>query len=198
MFTGLVEGTAELVATERQGSGLRLSFGLDGLAESVSIGDSIAISGCCLTAIAIDGMYVAFEAGEETLAKTGLGRLSLGDRVNIERSLRVGDRMGGHFVSGHVDGQGVLRRRVEDGAWAYFHFAAPKSLLRQMASKGSITIDGVSLTLVDVSDEEFSIALIPHTLSVTTLGRLTEGDSVNLETDILAKYVQRISTFPNS
>ena len=195
MFTGLVEGTAELVTKERQGSGLRLAFDLEGLADSVLIGDSIAISGCCLTAIAIDGTHVAFEAGEETLAKTGLGRLNLGDRVNIERSLRIGDRMGGHFVSGHVDGQGVLRRRLEDGAWAYFHFEAPKSLLRQMASKGSITIDGVSLTLVDVSDEEFSIALIPHTLSVTTLGQMIEGDSVNLETDILAKYVQRISTF---
>jgi riboflavin synthase len=198
MFTGLVEGTAELVATERQGSGLRLSLALNAIADGVAIGDSIAISGCCLTAIAIEKGTVAFEAGEETLAKTGLGRLKIGDRVNIERSLRVGDRMGGHFVSGHIDGQGVLRRRVEDGQWAYFHFTAPKSLLRQMASKGSITIDGVSLTLVDVSDEEFSIALIPHTLSVTTLGQLTVGDSVNLETDILAKYVQRISTFPNS
>ena len=195
MFTGLVEGTAALVAMERQGSGTRLVFDLELLAKGVDIGDSIAISGCCLTVIAIDRTLVAFEAGEETLAKTHLGRLKLGDKSNIERSLRVGDRMGGHFVTGHIDGQGTLRRRIEDGSWAYFHFAASRSLLLQMAAKGSITIDGVSLTLVEVSHEEFSIALIPHTLSVTTLGQLREGDTVNLETDILAKYVQRISTF---
>ncbi len=195
MFTGLVEGTSTLVAVERQGSGVRLWFDLDQLANGVNIGDSIAISGCCLTVISIEGTHVAFEAGGETLAKTGLGRLTPGHRVNIERSLRVGDRMGGHFVTGHVDGQGTLRRRVEDGNWAYFYFGASRSLLQQMASKGSITIDGVSLTLVDVNDEEFSIALIPHTLAVTTLGQLNEGGEVNLETDILAKYVQRIATF---
>jgi riboflavin synthase len=195
MFTGLVEGIAELVSIEHEGSGVRLEFDLGPLAEGVVLGDSISISGCCLTAISIENQNVAFEAGEETLAKTGLGRLRLGQRVNIERSLRVGDRMGGHFVSGHVDGQGTLRKRVEDGAWAYFYFAASRSLLQQMAPKGSITIDGVSLTLVDVNDEEFSIALIPHTLAVTTLGQLRVGDKVQLETDILAKYVQRIATF---
>ncbi len=195
MFTGLVEGTSKLVTLERQGSGVRLVFDLEELAVGVEIGDSIAISGCCLTAISVDGTHIAFEAGEETLTKTGLGRLKPGDQVNIERSLQVGGRMGGHFVTGHIDGQGTLRRRVEDGTWAYFHFGASRSLLQQMASKGSITIDGVSLTLVDVKDDEFSIALIPHTLSVTTLGQLGEGDMVNLETDILAKYVQRIATF---
>jgi riboflavin synthase len=195
MFTGLVEGTAALISIELQGPGVRLTFDLGTLAEGVILGDSIAISGCCLTAISIEGTRVAFEAGEETLAKTGLGGLKPGDRVNIERSLRVGDRMGGHFVTGHVDGQGTLRRRLEDGQWAYFYFGASRSLLQQMASKGSITVDGVSLTLVDVNDEEFSIALIPHTLSVTTLGQLKVADMVNLETDILAKYVQRISTF---
>jgi riboflavin synthase len=197
MFTGLVESTAPLVRAISQGSGVRLSFDLGKLAEGAQLGDSISVSGCCLTVIAIDGGIVSFEAGEESLAKTGLGRLKPGSFVNIERSLRVGDRMGGHFVSGHVDGQGKLRRRVDDGAWSYFYFEAPLALLRQMASKGSITIDGVSLTLVDVSDTEFSIALIPHTLSVTTLNSLREGDYVNLETDILAKYVQRI-TLPNS
>ncbi len=197
MFTGLVESTAPLVGATSQGSGVQLRFDLGKLAQGVQIGDSIAVSGCCLTVIAIDGEIVSFEAGEETLTKTGLGKLQAGSLVNIERSLRVGDRMGGHFVSGHVDGQGKLKRRVDDGAWSYFYFEAPLSLLRQMASKGSITIDGVSLTLVDVSDSEFSIALIPHTLSVTTLGSLRQGDSVNLETDILAKYVQRI-TLPKS
>ncbi|MDZ4848879.1 MAG: riboflavin synthase [Pirellulaceae bacterium] len=197
MFTGLIEGVSKLVAVVRQGSGLKLSFDLGPLADGVSIGHSIAISGCCLTAISVQGTIVDFEAGEETLTKTGLGRLKTNGLVNIERSLRVGDRMGGHFVTGHVDGQGVLTKRIEDGPWANFHFAASAPLLGQMASKGSITIDGVSLTLVEVNDQEFSVALIPHTLSVTTLGSLTEGDSVNLETDILAKYAQRISIFPN-
>jgi riboflavin synthase len=194
MFTGLVEGTAPLIAAIPDGTGVRLAFDLGELANGAQLGDSIAISGCCLTVVAIDGQQLSFEAGEETLSKTGLGRLHAGDRVNIERSLRVGDRMGGHFVTGHVDGQGQLKRRVEDGPWAYFYFAAPKSLLIQMANKGSITIDGVSLTLVEVSDSEFSIALIPHTLSVTSLGGLREGDFVNLETDILAKYVQRAAS----
>lgn len=197
MFTGLVEGTAPLVEAVSQGAGVRFSFDLGDLSHGVQLGDSISISGCCLTVIALNGKIVSFEAGEETLKKTGLGKLKAGNLVNIERSLRVGDRMGGHFVSGHVDGQGTLRRRADDGAWSYFYFEAPIGLLRQMASKGSITIDGVSLTLVEVSDSEFSIALIPHTLSVTTLGSLREGDTVNIETDILAKYVQRI-TLPNS
>ncbi len=196
MFTGLVEGMAELTSLDREGSGVRLGLKLGPIAESVGLGDSIAINGCCLTVVAVDGETAWFEAGEETLSKTGLGGLKPRDRVNVERSLRVGDRMGGHFVTGHVDGRGKLIRRVQDGPWAFFYFEAPLPLLRQMASKGSITIDGVSLTLVEVSDAHFSIALIPHTLSVTTLGSLNEGDQVNLETDILAKYVQRISS-PN-
>lgn len=195
MFTGLVEGIASLTASTPQGSGVRLTFDLDRLAEGLTVGDSVAINGCCLTVVAIDGSHVSFEAGEETLAKTGLGGLRPDDRVNIERSLRVGDSMGGHFVTGHIDGQGTLRKRIDDGEWSYFHFAAPPRLLKQMASKGSITVDGVSLTLVDVTNDEFSIALIPHTLSVTTLGHLQIGDLVNLETDILAKYVERISCF---
>ena len=111
--------------------------------------------------------------------------------MNVERSLRVGDRLGGHFVTGHIDGLGTLERRDDSGSWSTFWIRAPRELLRQMASKGSIAVDGVSLTLVDVDDERFSLMLIPHTLDATTLGRLVAGDSVNLETDLLAKYVQR-------
>jgi riboflavin synthase len=144
-----------------------------------------------LTVVAIEGLTCWFELGSETLSRTSLGRLAVSDTANCERSLKVGDRMGGHYVTGHVDGQGRLRERLDDGQWSYFFFEAPLPLLRQMVSKGSITIDGVSLTLVDANDEFFSVALIPHTLSETTLGRLQEGDQVNLETDILAKYVQR-------
>ena len=157
----------------------------------MAIGDSIAINGCCLTVIGIDGDRFAFQAGEETLRRTNLGRLQAGSRANVERSLKAGDRLGGHFVMGHIDGPGTLASRRDDGDWATFRFTAAGELTRQMASKGSIAIDGVSLTLVDVENSGFSVALIPHTLSVTTLGRLQPGDTVNLETDVLAKYVER-------
>lgn len=180
-----------LTDSRADGSGKLMSFDLGECAQGVAIGDSIALNGCCLTVVAIDGNCCSFELGEETLSKTTLGRLSVGDRVNCERSLRVGDRMGGHFVTGHVDGPGVLRERRDDGQWSYFYFTADIALLKQMASKGSICIDGVSLTVVDATDAYFSIALIPHTLSVTTLGSLQTGDVVNLETDILAKYIAR-------
>jgi len=141
--------------------------------------------------IAIDASLCTFELGSETLSKTKFLSLKPNAYVNIERSLRVGDRVGGHFVTGHVDGLGELQHRRDDREWAHFYFLASKSLLRQMVPKGSITIDGVSLTVVDATDEMFSIALIPHTLEVTTLGRLQIHDKVHLETDILAKYVQR-------
>jgi riboflavin synthase len=193
MFTGLVEALAKLVACQPQGTAVRLDIDLKNLIEGVSIGDSIAINGCCLTVVALDGTIVSFEAGSETLAKTGLGRLGVDDQVNIERSLRVGDRLGGHFVTGHIDGQGRLAKKRVEGDWAFLYFEAPSQQLKQMASKGSIAIDGVSLTLVDVDNATFSVALIPHTLAVTTLGKLQVGDSVNLETDILAKYVQRLA-----
>ena len=168
MFTGLVEGKVPLVETVADGTGKRMGFDLGPLCEGVRIGDSIALNGCCLTVIAIDGTRCWFELGSETLARTSLGRLSLMESANCERSLRVGDRMGGHFVTGHVDGQGTLERRSDDGQWSTFYFKAPLNLLRQMASKGSITVDGVSLTLVDANDEYFSLALIPHTLTNTS------------------------------
>lgn len=191
MFTGLVEGKATLLESNPSGSGKLMCFELGELSVGVNIGDSIALNGCCLTVVKITNSACWFELGEETLSKTNLGKLGLGYAVNCERSLRVGDRMGGHFVTGHIDGPGTLTQRRDDGQWSYFYFEAALGLLRQMAPKGSITIDGVSLTLVDANDSFFSIALIPHTLAVTTLGSLNLGDSVNLETDILAKYVQR-------
>ncbi|MCY2975786.1 MAG: riboflavin synthase [Planctomycetota bacterium] len=220
MFTGLVEGTAILQEVIPETAGVRLVFEFHfpttPEVSPINLGDSVSISGCCLTVVDIQPtprdpevtnasadtsssseatkihLRVAFQAGEETLSKTRLGELTPGSRVNYERSLRVGDRMGGHFVTGHIDGLGHLIQRQDDGQWSYFFFSAPLPLLRQMVNKGSITIDGVSLTVVSADDSQFSIALIPHTLSVTTLGQLREGDYVNLETDILAKYVQRI------
>jgi len=191
MFTGLVEAKVGLVESQIEGTGKRLGFDLGPLSDTVQIGDSIALNGCCLTVVEILATTCWFELGAETLSRTSLGKLTIGGLANCERSIRVGDRMGGHFVTGHVDGLGTLKQRRDEGEWSYFTFSADQPLLRQMASKGSITIDGVSLTLVDVNDEIFSIALIPHTLKVTTLGDLRVGDQVNLETDILAKYVQR-------
>ena len=191
MFTGLVEAKVPLIETLIEGTGKRMGFDLGTVSDGVRIGDSIALNGCCLTVVAIQETQCWFELGAETLARTSLGRLDVSDFANCERALKVGDRLGGHYVTGHIDGQGILDRRVDEGEWSYFYFKAPLSLLRQMASKGSITVDGVSLTLVDANDEFFSVALIPHTLSNTTLGGLQVGDQVNLETDILAKYVQR-------
>ena len=191
MFTGLVEAKVPLVESLLEGAGKRMGFDLGPICDGVRIGDSIAINGCCLTVIAIDGPKCWFELGAETLSRTSLGKLKTSQTANCERSLKVGDRMGGHFVTGHIDGQGTLERRRDEGEWSYFNFQAPLTLLRQMASKGSITVDGVSLTLVDANDQFFSVALIPHSLRSTTLGNLQVGDEVNLETDILAKYVQR-------
>lgn len=192
MFTGLVEKLATVVAIQSEPPGVRLRISAGEIAESAAIGDSICVNGCCLTVVATEGDELEFEAGPETLARTNLGRLAPGASVNLERSLRVGDRLGGHFVTGHIDGQGALAKRVDEGEWSTCWFTAPRALMRQMASKASIAVDGVSLTLVEVADDRFSVALIPHTLAATTLGRLRQGDPVNLETDLLAKYVQRL------
>jgi riboflavin synthase len=200
MFTGLVEITAPLATEIIDGPGKKLGFDLAELRapqgdvvsiEGVELGASVAINGCCLTVIDRQGSILFFEAGSETLSRTNLGALKVDDPVNIERSLRVGDRMGGHYVTGHVDGLGQIARIETEGEWRFYYFSTEFPLLQQMASKGSITIDGISLTLVEVTNEHFSVALIPHTLSVTTLGRREIGDHVNLETDVLAKYVQR-------
>ena len=200
MFTGLVEATGKITEIESQGPGMRIVVNAGDLANGVEIGDSIANNGCCLTVIEANGPYLAFEAGPETLSKTSLGGKQVGDSVNLERSLQVGDRLGGHLVTGHVDARGILDERTDDEEWSTFWFQVPETLIRQMAPKGSITVEGVSLTLVDVEADRFCVALIPHTLEVTTLGGLQPGDTVNLETDLLAKYVeQQLSAWsPNS
>ena len=191
MFTGLVEYLSPIAQLIAEPPGKRLIVREPRFAAEASVGESIAINGCCLTVVAGDAETLEFEAGPETLARTNLGELEPEDMVNLERSLRVGDRLGGHYVTGHIDGVGSLDQRQDDADWSTFWFRAPEGLMRQMASKGSIAVDGVSLTLVDVEGDRFSVALIPHTLSLTTLGRLAPGDRVNLETDLLAKYVER-------
>lgn len=191
MFSGLVETQTEVIELIKEADGVRLRLARPNSFDDVQLGDSIATNGCCLTVVAFDEQSMDFQAGEETLSKTTLGQLSKGSSVNCERSLALGDRLGGHLVTGHVDGQGKLASRKESGEWCNMVFKADLRLLRQMANKGSIAVDGVSLTLVEVTDETFSVALIPHTLQATTLGALAEGDAVNLETDLLAKYVER-------
>lgn len=189
MFTGLVETLGQVVRVQPAGAGRRLTLSAPPLIEGTHLGDSIAINGACLTVVAIQGNELSFEAGPETLQRTNLGELRPGDRVNLERALRLGDRLGGHLVQGHVDGVARIAERRREGEWEVVWFSCPANLAEQMVSKGSVTVDGVSLTVVDVTSDRFSVALIPHTLAVTTLGFKRPGDSVNVETDLFAKYV---------
>ncbi len=191
MFTGLVEQLAQVVEVEELDPGRRLTLEVGPMAAETRVGDSVALNGCCLTAVIVAESRLVFDAGPETLNRTNLGDLKPGKSVNIERALQLSDRLGGHMVTGHIDATGALAERLDEGEWSTCWFEVPHELTRQMASKGSIAIDGVSLTLVDVRDDRFSVMLIPHTLEVTSLGRLSVGACVNLETDVLAKYVQR-------
>jgi riboflavin synthase len=188
MFTGLVEALAPVERVEVEGDGRALVVAAPFAAE-VAAGESVAINGACLTVVAHDARSCRFQAGPETLRRTNLGELKPGDRVNLERALRVGDRLGGHLVQGHVDGLGRIASRAREGEWEVVWFSCPAELAGQVVSKGSVAVDGVSLTVVDVTADGFSVALIPHTLALTTLGFKAAGASVNLETDVLAKYV---------
>ena len=200
MFTGLIEGLGVVRSLQPDGPGVRLAIApAASMSDSEThIGDSVAINGCCLTVIDfVDGAWT-FQAGTETLSRTNLGTLRPGDVVNLERSLPANGRLGGHFVQGHIDGVGAVDAILHDGEWVTMWFRAPAALTRQMVSKGSIAVDGVSLTLVDVEAEQFSVALIPHTLEVTTLGRRKVGDPVNIETDIIGKYVEKLVNGPSA
>jgi riboflavin synthase len=188
MFTGLVEALGTVERAEVEGAGKRLVIAAS-LSPELVLGESVAVNGACLTVVASDANDCQFQAGPETLQRTNLGELRPRDRVNLERSLRVGDRLGGHLVQGHIDGVGRIAERRRDGDWEVVWFSCPSALSSQMVPKGSVAVDGVSLTLVDVADGRFSVALIPHTLAQTTLGFKQPGAAVNLETDLLAKYV---------
>lgn len=190
VFTGLVEEKGEVHQLKTSGSACNLTVVATVVSSDAAIGDSIAINGCCLTVVALDANLITFQAGSETLSRTNLGQLKHGSHVNLERSMQAGQRMGGHYVSGHVDALATVDQRNDDGEWAEFWFRVPSELTKQMAPKGSVTVDGISLTIVNVEVDRFSVALIPHTLDVTTLGDRHVGDQVNIETDVLAKYVQ--------
>lgn len=192
MFSGIVEALGRVAAMAEEPPGYRLTIEHAAMAASVNVADSVAINGCCLTVIDTTATSFVFQAGPETLARTNIGELAVGSAVNLERALAVGDRLGGHFVSGHIDGQATVARIESHGDYQDYFFEIPQELARQMASKGSVAVDGISLTLVRCERNLFSVALIPYTLQVTTLGTRKVGDRVNIETDILAKYVQRL------
>jgi riboflavin synthase len=192
MFTGLVEGQGLVKSLVPEGEAIRLDIELPADFAGLAIGDSVAINGCCLTVIELADLVAAFQAGAETLSKTNLGRVRVGHRVNLERSLRADGRFGGHIVQGHVDGVGEVLEIARDGEWVTMWFRIPTHLAKYLVPKGSVTVDGISLTVVNAEPDKFSVALIPHTLDVTTLGVRTVGDVVNIETDILGKYVERL------
>ncbi|GHV10360.1 riboflavin synthase subunit alpha [Campylobacterota bacterium] len=192
MFSGIIEALGSTAQLIPEGPGCRLVIEEPEIRATTKVADSIAVNGCCLTVVEVGNTTMTFQAGPETLARTNLGKLTEGSPVNLERALALGDRLGGHFVSGHIDGLAMLDEIKDYGDWADYWFKVPEELAAQMASKGSAAVDGVSLTLVNCTRDHFSVALIPYTLKVTTLGSRKTGDFVNIETDILSKYVARL------
>jgi riboflavin synthase len=192
VFTGIVEELGTIAAVEGDGDGLRLQIEAPALAPLSHIGDSINVSGCCLTVVAVQGSTLAFEVVPESLRRTALGGLAPGARVNLEDALRAGEPYGGHIVQGHVDGVGELAERREEGIGSWLRFRAPDNVQRYLIEKGSVTVAGVSLTVAELHDDGFAVAIVPHTLQVTTFGTLVVGDPVNLEADMIARYVERL------
>lgn len=190
MFTGLIEAVCTVKSARRSGNEMLLTIDLAGLADNGRIGDSIAINGACLTIAKLEGGIAAFELSGETLAKSTLGRLKPSSEVNIERAIKASDRFGGHFVQGHIDGTATIKAIDKRGEFADMKFAAKTNLLDQMVAKGSVAVDGISLTIARMDKDSFSVALIPETLNKTTLSRVKIGDEVNIETDIIVKAIK--------
>ncbi|RKN12623.1 riboflavin synthase [Streptomyces radicis] len=194
MFTGIIEELGEVIAVERVGDSARLRLHGPVVTADAAHGDSIAVNGVCLTVTETgDGAFTA-DVMAETLTRSNLGELTPGSRVNLERPTPVGGRLGGHIVQGHVDGTAAVLSRVPGDQWEAVAFSLPEGLARYVVEKGSITVDGVSLTVTEATEERFAVGLIPTTLGLTTLGRKQPGDTVNLEVDIIAKYTERLLT----
>jgi riboflavin synthase len=193
MFTGIIEGVGRIAALDAVGGDVRLTVAVGSLPfDAVQLGESIAVNGVCLTVIAFDASSFQADASTETLALTTLGRLAPGAVVNLERAMRPTDRLGGHLVSGHVDGLGAVVGIHDDARAQRWRFAAPAALLKYIAKKGSICVDGVSLTVNEVDEEGFEVALIPHTVAHTAFAHTAVDDAVNLEIDLVARYVERL------
>jgi riboflavin synthase len=190
MFTGIVEELGTILSIEPQGSGVRARIGATTVLEGAAPGDSTAVDGCCLTVVELGDGWFEADVSDESLRRTTLGGRTAGDRVNLERPLLVTDRLGGHIVQGHVDAVGEVLAPVPD-----LQVRMPEDLRRYVIEKGSITVDGVSLTVVQPTDDGFTVAVIPHTAEVTTLGARRPGDRVNLEVDLIAKYTERLLAF---
>ena len=197
MFTGIVREVGRVVSVEGGEGGIRLEVEAPSTVAETALGDSVSVNGTCLTAVALSGDRIGFDVVPETLSRTSIGRLSPGAPVNVERSLRVGEPLGGHYVQGHVDGVGTVRAVAAEGEGRRLTIDAPPALLRYLVEKGSVALEGTSLTVASVDDRSFAVALVPHTLAATTLGTLAPGDAVNLEVDVLAKYVERLLVPPS-
>ncbi|WP_309648126.1 riboflavin synthase [Nocardioides sp.] len=192
MFTGIVEELGTVAAVEDQGDAIRLTVQASTVLSDAGLGDSIAVNGCCLTVVSHDGVQWTADVMQETLDKTSLLGVKPGDRVNLERAVTAEKRLGGHIVQGHVDGVGHVVRRSPSEHWEVVEISMPPELGRYLVDKGSITVDGVSLTVVEAHDTSFTVSLIPETLARTTLGSRQPGDRVNLEVDIIAKHVEKL------
>ncbi len=196
MFTGIIEGTGRLIVKRSVGGGLAFDIEAEFDLIDPEEGESIAVSGVCLTAYNIKGRQFSVDVSPETLSRTRLGSLRPGSLVNLERALKLSDRLGGHFVSGHVDTMAVVKSRQDRGDYTLFDFSMPDSFNRYVIEKGSITVDGVSLTVNSCERSFLSISVIPHTLKVTTLGELKVGYKVNIEVDVLGKYIEKLFAAP--
>ena len=192
MFTGIVEELGIVRHVAPTGPGIRLEIACERIMETLSVDDSVSVSGVCLTVVARDDRSFSADVVPETLSRTTLGRLARGSHVNLERAATPATALGGHFVQGHVDATTTLTSRTREGDGARLRFAMPKGLAKYMVGKGSIALEGVSLTLAAVAARSFDIAIVPHTAHRTTIGSLREGDGVNVEVDIIAKYVERL------
>jgi len=192
VFTGLVEETGQVRSVHRAGRSLHLTVGARKVLEGLRLGDSVAVNGVCLTVVRFDGDSFTADVMPETYQRTSLGALAPGSLVNLERAMALGDRFGGHIVQGHVDAVGTIAALEQDEIAVRMTVTAPPEVLRYVAPKGSIAIDGISLTVVDVAEDRFQVSLIPHTLAATNLRERRVGDRVNLEADVLAKYVERL------